>query len=268
MKLWQPPASLLFLSLFFAASLAVQAEEVTEEQAIQTAREALGDRGKMPWYDASNDDLRPLNLPPDKSDDFDNRKSRWQSTPSTQSNTSSTPFWSSSLGEAFWTLMQILFWLLVIAILGVLIYLLVKAYISKEDALAVKSTATPDFDNEDDQERIESLPFVVARPRGDLLDEARAQYTAGNFRLAVIYLYSYLLVTLDKNQQIRLAKGKTNRQYLRELRPQPELRSVVERTMISFEDVFFGDHDLTREEFEECWSQLDRFHRHVEQVAV
>jgi hypothetical protein len=127
------------------------------------------------------------------------------------------------------------------------------------------ATATDDADERD---RIESLPFVMARPRGDLLDEAQAAYEAGDYRRAVIYLFSYVLIHLDKHQQIRLARGKTNRQYLRELRPVPEIRGFVEQTMHAFEDVFFGDHALSRQEFEAVWRQLDHFHQRVEQVAV
>jgi hypothetical protein len=65
-----------------------------------------------------------------------------------------------------------------------------------------------------------------------------------------------------------LARGKTNRMYLRELRQQPQLKSILELTMTAFEDVFFGNHNLSREEFEACWRQLDDFHKHVEQVAA
>ena len=51
--------------------------------------------------------------------------------------------------------------------------------------------------------------------------------------------------------------------YLRELRPRPVLRTTLEATMVAFEEVFFGRHELSRERFEACWSRLDEFHRHV-----
>jgi hypothetical protein len=79
-------------------------------------------------------------------------------------------------------------------------------------------------------------------------------------------LFSYQLVALDKRHVIHLAKGKTNRQYLRETRSREPLKNLLQRTMISFEDVFFGHHDLSRERFEESWQSLDEFHRHLEQV--
>jgi hypothetical protein len=68
---------------------------------------------------------------------------------------------------------------------------------------------------------------------------------------------------MDKNQVIRLTRGKTNRQYLREIARRPPLRALVEQTMVAFEDVFFGNHPLDRSRFESCWQQLDSFDRLV-----
>ena len=56
-------------------------------------------------------------------------------------------------------------------------------------------------------------PRSRARKAG-LLEEARRSYEEGDYNTAIVYLYSYQLVKLDQNQWIRLAKGKTNRQYL------------------------------------------------------
>jgi hypothetical protein len=116
--------------------------------------------------------------------------------------------------------------------------------------------------------RLEQLPVNLRRARSDLLSEARRHYEAGQYNEAIIYLYSYLLVELDKAQRIRLLRGKTNRQYLWELRDSPELRSLVARAMVAFEDVFFGGHDLDRARFEACYLRLDEFHLLLEPVAV
>lgn len=253
---------LVAASLVAMTALTACAQDAELDPAVEQGREALSSRGQMPWYDSQKDDIRALNLPPEEND-FDNRKSRWSSnaTPTT-TNTNTN---ARSFSELLWGIVQIIFWVLVVVILAGLVYLLVRAFINREDQIAQTTSITFEADT-DDEERIASLPFEMARPRGDLLDEARAQYDAGNFRLAVIYLFSHLLITLDKHQLIRLAKGKTNRQYLRELRSRPELKSILEQTMIPFEDVFFGNHTLDREEFEACWQQLDRFHHHVDQV--
>ncbi len=91
------------------------------------------------------------------------------------------------------------------------------------------------------------------------MGEARRHYEQGNYSEAIIYLFSYELVQLDKFALIRLARGKTNRQYLREVPRRPELRSPLERTMVAFEGVFFGSRLLDRAGFEACWQQLPQF---------
>jgi len=67
------------------------------------------------------------------------------------------------------------------------------------------------------------------------------------------------LIQLDKQQIIRLAIGKTNRQYLREVGPPSALGRLLEETMVAFEDVFFGNRRLERARFEACWSRLPEF---------
>ena len=63
---------------------------------------------------------------------------------------------------------------------------------------------------------------------------------------------------------IRLAKGKTNRQYLREIRTRAPLRALMMRTVSLFESVFFGRHQLDRASFKSCWTELDQFQQIVQ----
>ena len=115
------------------------------------------------------------------------------------------------------------------------------------------------LDPDEEKRRVEALPTAVARNRDDLLAAARHCYRQGNFREAIIYLFSYQLLQLDRSQLIRLAKGKTNRQYLRELGRRLVLRSLLEKTMVAFEEVFFGNRSISRARFESVWSALDQF---------
>ena len=92
-----------------------------------------------------------------------------------------------------------------------------------------------------------------------MLDQARNFYQAGNYAAAIIYLFSHQLVQLDRRQIIHLAKGKTNRQCLREVGQAEMLRQLVGQTLVAFEDVFFGHHDIDRRRFEACWSRLPEF---------
>jgi hypothetical protein len=73
---------------------------------------------------------------------------------------------------------------------------------------------------------------------------------------------------LDKRQLIRLTRGKTNRQYLGEIWGRADVRAILERTMVAFEDVFFGHHVLERARFESCWTRLAEFHQRIEEATV
>ncbi|MFT8131037.1 DUF4129 domain-containing protein [Salmonella enterica] len=46
---------------------------------------------------------------------------------------------------------------------------------------------------------------------------------------------------------------------MREIRPRPELRPAFEETMLAFEEVFFGHHQINRERFETCWELVPQF---------
>ena len=147
-------------------------------------------------------------------------------------------------------------------LLLVFAYLLIRVYLNRE-LIPTAGAAGETTASQDDVARVEALPFPVSRRTHDLLEEARRHYQAGNFSEAVIYLYSHLLVELDRNQLIRLTQGKTNRQYLGEVAVRPTLHGLVQQTMIAFEDVFFGGQTMPRARFESCFSQLDEFNRQV-----
>ena len=72
---------------------------------------------------------------------------------------------------------------------------------------------------------------------------------------------------LDRAQRITLARGKTNRTYLRELVHHPLLNQILARTTSAFESAFFGNHALDRRTFETCWQELSELTRLTEQHA-
>lgn len=193
-------------------------------------REAFREVGKMPWYDSANDTLKPMV--------FSSRE------PITVPN-----FPGFSLRWLAWTLLAVL--------LAGLAYLMYKFFGNFErgekvaDNVPELSLAVAD--------RVEALPFLARRSQDDLLGEARRQYALGNFSEAIIYLFSHQLVELDRSSLVRLAKGKTNRQYLREAAQIPDISRLLGRTMVTFEDVFFGKRVLDRQGFEACWNELPAF---------
>lgn len=213
------------------------------DEAVQAGRQSL-DRwvGSYPWYDAPTDGVRRVRV----SAPWDWSWLEWLFG-------GSGTGWGLSWGT-------LLIWLArtVIVILAVvLIYYLVRSYRRRlENLLGTQAQAEDARRN--DLRRIEALPAPVSTRPTDLLAEARRLYAEGRFGEATIYLFSHQLVELDKRQLIQLEKGKTNRQYLRELGRRP-LRQLVEQTMIAFEDVFFGNHRIDRSRFESSWNRLGEF---------
>lgn len=204
-------------------------------------RKAIQSGASSPWYDSKSDSVRRVDVP-DSLAYAPGKLSRWN--------------WNWSLG--FFEILKYLVWGLIIAVLAGLAYFLIRTYLGREERLAtgqgdlVETRGTL-------ADRVERLPIPVRSQLGDLLGEARYHYEHGNFREAIIYLYSHELVELDKQQVIQLARGKTNRQYLRELRSRHSLRELLEQTMVTFEDAFFGKRDIGRERFEKCWHRLSDF---------
>lgn len=229
---------MLLCCLFAFASPVRGQEAATVEEpapAIAEGRKALAGSPKAPWYDRQTDDVRQIELS--------------NSTPQTRSSGSWN--WNFNWFSYFiWTLMAIA--------LAAIAYLLIRAFIMREQRLATRQGNMIDVTGTQ-ADRVEHLPVPVRRPAGDLLSEARFHYENGNFRDAIIYLYSHELVELDKQQLIHLARGKTNRQYLREIKARQPLRELLEQTMVTFEDAFFGRLDIGRERFEACWNRLSDF---------
>jgi hypothetical protein len=204
---------------------------------VEAGRDALGSSWRFPWYDDDTDGVRRIRV-----------SSPWQA-----------PDWNYNGSGFSFSWLEALAWAIGALLLAGLTYLLIKAYLNRENVQIGTVEKSDERVTVDDAARVEALPFRIRRGATDLLGEARRCYERGNFADAIIYLFSYQLVELDKHQLIRLTKGKTNRQYLREIGRRSTLKRLVEQTMVAFEDVFFGGHDLQRERFEACWSQLPTF---------
>jgi hypothetical protein len=225
-----------------------------DQEAVEAARDGLRRSLRYPWYDVDSDTLRRLDAvprtPPPEARDW-----QWNPTPIWQNR------WSWSIA-GFWDFVQVLVWIVLGAFLLGMVFVLVRAFLRNETTGSTDSQgARGRTEGIDDAQQLDNLPFAVRRGRIDLLAQARLHYERGEYSDAVIFLFSYQLVQLDKHHLIRLAKGKTNRQYLRELRPRRELFQLVNQTTISFEQAFFGKHVLSRGQFERCWHELDQFHQ-------
>jgi hypothetical protein len=234
------------------------------EDPVKAGQRSLARLPPNNWYDAEEDNVTARNIPAEQQPPGRPGK---EAAPKKQR--SHTP-WSSRLGggtgAAFlsWTVI----WT-VLVILLVLVGLVVWGVLRSRANLGQKPDEPRTLDEISSQvDKVEHLPFEVKRPDANLLSEARRHYEQGDFNEAIIYLFSYQLLELDKGQVIRLAKGKTNGQYLMEMRYRRPLQDILRRTVDAFEDVFFGHRKLTREQFEACWNQLSQFQMQIEGVRA
>jgi hypothetical protein len=241
-------AGLMTAAIALPVAAQDSAATASPEQAVEAGRDALN-RGWLSrlhnWYDEDTDGVRRI--------DFE--------IPKPPSN------WNWKWGNVDFSWLGYLFnasgWMLLgLFILG-LVTLLVLAYLRRERSEALPIDAEGIDDETSDVDRVEALPFRMARQTLDPLSEARRAYEGGAFDEAIVYLFSYQLIELDRQQIIRLARGKTNRQCVNEIGPRRALKRLVETTMVAFEDVFFGGHPLSRARFEACWLELDTFQRLV-----
>jgi hypothetical protein len=219
----------------FALIPAIAWAQEDPEEAITSGRTALRDSYNRPWYDGDNDSLRRIQV-------------RERAAPRDP---------GISLAAPNLDFLTVLVWVVLGALLLLVAYFLVMAYLRRENIVAERQTqlAKREYDVAD---RVEALPFMARRDLSDLLGQARRHYEAGNYAEAIIYLFSYQLVELDRHGIVHLDRGKTNRQYLREAKA-GGLRTILDQTMVAFEDVFFGAHQLDRQRFEQSWTRLDEF---------
>jgi hypothetical protein len=247
-------------ALILAQCSALRADDMTDEEAIAAGKDGLAGRTRYPFYDRQQDDVRRLNVePPAESADSANRRSKWAGKKAAARTRGGGGRTVSIFGE----LLQAVGLAALIIFIAVIAWLIARAFLKNE---VTETKVSKVVETSRTVDKVQALPFQLRKTTGDFLAEAERLYAAGNYSEAIIYLYSHLLVELDAHHVIRLAKGKTNRQYLRETRTRLVLRDILGRTMVAFEDVFFGHHDLSRERFEECWNRVNEFHAELEKV--
>ena len=247
-------ASASALSLTAALALALgplaasaAAQDADTDESVELGRDALSKR-RYPWYEPQKDAVRPLRL---------GKKTETKTAAQPKTPQQTGPTKTSRAGfTLFGSALQVVGLVILTLVFGAVAALIAWAFLRNETAQTQGARVVAASREVD---RVEQLPFALKRASGDFLSEARRLAEQGNYSEAIVYLYSHLLVELDKQQVIRLAKGKTNRQYLRETRVRPALAEILETTMIAFEDVFFGRYALSGERFEECIGQVERF---------
>ncbi len=269
------PAQMLWLVLGLVAAATVLLQgEALDAQEYAPAEESYAEfpptpdasltkealkAGNYPWYDAEKDATRKVAIPAPMADNYSpaNRKWSYVPKPVTTTVTPAAPGTTRSWG---WlnSLLSMLGYVLFAAALIAIFFFAGRAFMKRE-VLGSSATKTKVVESSRQVDQVEKLPMELATKGGNFLDMVRKLMAEGNYSLAIIYLYAHQLVSLDEVQYIRLAKGKTNRQYLRELRSDRPMAHLVEQTILLFEDSFFGKKTIGAEAFNVCWQQLPQF---------
>ena len=223
-------------------------------------------RGSNPvWADALEEDVtfgRPLPKDTDVSDrhiDIQNENNslyQWETSSGTVG-TSGT----NSDGEFLLFLFRLVLILLGLAFLGALIYMLLA---SPAAVRRRKRTVNEISENIVAQKaKLSDLPFELDQPLAGLKAQADHYRNNQDYRNAVIYLFSYLLVECDTAGCIRLARGKTNHRYVRELKSYPDVQHPFKRVVELFEEAFFGRKEISQGRFEAIWNELPSIERSI-----
>lgn len=261
-----PLVLLLLVNLPLAAQEEFANRERSIAQPVEHGRDAFTNIPQANWYNGESDDLQTIPVPgetkmPDSRPGAPPKPKA--ATTTTTTTTTGGRNWLPNIGGIpFGTIMVYAVVLAILAVIGYLIFRAIQAGGSAGVAGKGKSSQTQD-EKTRQVDKVEHLPFEVKKKDANLLEEARRCYEGGNFNEAIVYLFSFQLLELDKGHLIRLAKGKTNGQYLREIGRDRNLRPILQGTMNAFEDVFFGNRELSRDRFERCWSQISEFDRHL-----
>lgn len=205
----------IILMLVFVLTVPLGAAEglVERPQALPPVKDELG---QAPWYDGEADSWKRV-VPLERSIDTD----------------------EDALGTV--PVFAFAMYALVIAALALLLALIWKLRAPPVDPGAARTLAQV-------RAGIAPLPFAVPDAGGDPEQAFQAACAAGNWSLAVIWLYAWQLTRLDGRGRLRLAAGKTNRAYLREVAKDAAIAEALGATVAVFEGSYFGRRPVDRDQ--------------------
>ena len=198
---------------------------------------------RYPWYSSSNGSARFLPQRPQRETQQVKEKPQREYRPVEPKKPDD--------GGVFWWLVST-FILVILALVGWFCY----------RSLQMRSTRRK-FQIEEElrrRRRVETLTEEAKDYYDDLKSATLAAREQGDFRRATIFLFSWILVELDKREFILLDKGKTNLEYFRELNDHESEQAIYRVAMTEFERVYFGGQPITRDEFDSrLYLLLDSF---------
>jgi hypothetical protein len=152
--------------------------------------------------------------------------------------------------------LKIVSYVVIIAIVVLLLYHVIRnvSFDTKINRTAVQANAA-----DDSVENIEEADI------DGLLEQAR---TAGNFKLAVRFYFLSILKKLNDSGMIVWKRDKTNRDYLYELFSRNYYFEEIKRLTNSYEEVWYGEHVLTKESFQVLTTDFEKVHEKLKSAPA
>lgn len=241
------------LHIILGGTFCSAAESVDSEEVLAGFPEAR-------WFDSETDSYRPPKVTPFRDNSI--RHDGWNSTQNRKWNWDwEWPDWLSGANvdwsSSFFAYALYAFLIAAaIVVISLLVWFLLR---ESFPTLSGRRRESAGGEIVIDSARIEDLPFEARPDMGDPLAVARELFSRGELDAALVYLYGYMLLALDRRRHIYLQKGKTNRMYLREI-GMASLRQTVRPVQLAFEDSFFGKHPIKAEQFQAHWQAIEQFH--------
>ncbi|MEM9644365.1 MAG: DUF4129 domain-containing protein [Planctomycetota bacterium] len=238
---------------------------------VQSSLRLLGADGepvvpKTVWFDDQTGELTPVDVPV-QNDDSVNRGSRWVPDAVQPAKKKATTPAGGATGPT--GLGTVLGWTFIGALFVCILVAIFWAFKNSDLDLTTgsQSSARQDDFEELRQQRIQELPLELQQTSLDPRSEVEKLMRDGEYDLAIIALYGHQLLLLDRHHLLRLSRGKTNHQYVREVhREHAEEAGLLNNTVDAFERSYFGRHRLSSTEFQRLWEENTKLEELVESL--
>ncbi len=106
--------------------------------------------------------------------------------------------------------------------------------------------------------RLANVPLGTRATPAELWRLALECRANGDLSGAVVAVFAYQLVALERKGLLRFAPGRTARHYVRDLKDD-RIASLLGRSLALFEQVYYGGRRPSAQAFERVWAEVERF---------
>jgi len=150
--------------------------------------------------------------------------------------------------------LRVLLWLLLGLGVAVLVFALARHFLDHTPKDDIVKTQAPDLAEGD---RAAALARLVETDVQRLLERARVEARAGDFRAAIGSAYAALLRRLEGAGVVRVEPDQTNGDYVRKVKhDRPTIARQLAEVVEAVESAQFGDQAVSREGFDGVWVRV------------